>query len=274
VVPARGVATALLVLAGLVLAGTGQARANGPSAETLSSWQRYVAAVERARAADDLKSVPAWATDDDRRGTGVRAAIARGELHVTRRSVAGMEVDDATLEHWQGSVLLEGVTLAQVAERLRHPERFPQPADVLALDVIGRTETGHDLYLRLTRSMLVSATFDTWHRVRHQARGPARIDSTSLATRIEEVQHAGTPSERRVRLEDSRDLLWRMQSFWRFTAVPEGVIVTCESVTLSRPVPMGLGLVSRPIITRVARESMTTALRAWERGWNGSGSGA
>ena len=58
-----------------------------------------------------------------------------------------------------------------------------------------------------------------------------------------------------------------MQSFWRFTTVPEGVVVTCESITLSRPVPIGLGLVSRPIISRVTSESMTTAIRAWQRGW-------
>ena len=58
-----------------------------------------------------------------------------------------------------------------------------------------------------------------------------------------------------------------MQSLWRFAAVPEGVVVTCESITLSRPVPLGLGLVSRPIVTRVARESITTAVRSWQAGW-------
>lgn len=255
-----------LTVAGVLVAGVGQAGADGPSSQALAAWQRYVSAVERARAADDSSAVPAWATDDDRQGTIVRAALSRGELHITRRAIA-VDVDDATLEHWQGSLLLEGVTLAQVLDRLRHPERYPQPADVLALEVSGRGDTGHDLYLRLTRSMLVSATFDTWHRVRHQSRGPNRVDSTSVATRIEEVQRPGTPSERRVRLEESRDFLWRMQSFWRFSAVPGGVVVTCESMTLSRRVPLGLGLVSRPIITRVARESMTTALRAWQRGW-------
>jgi len=258
---------AVLAVAGMLVAGAGPARADGPSPHALASWQRYVSAVERARAADDLRAVPAWATDEDRQGTLVRAAVSRGELHITRRAIA-IDVDNATLEHWQGSLLLEGVTLAQVSERLRHPERYPQPADVLALEVSDRSDAGHDLYLRLTRSMLVSATYDTWHRVGHQSRGPNRVDSTSVATRIEEVQRPGTPSERRVRLEESRDFLWRMQSFWRFSAVPGGVIVTCESMTLSRPVPLGLGLVSRPIITRVARESMTTALRAWQRGWH------
>jgi hypothetical protein len=109
----------------------------------------------------------------------------------------------------------------------------------------------------------VTATYDTWHRVRHRQVSPSRVDSTSVSTRIEELHDAGTPKERRVSLADSRGFLWRMQSWWRFTATPEGVVVTCESITLSRPVPFGLGLVSRPIITRVARESMTTAVRAW-----------
>jgi hypothetical protein len=215
--------------------------------------------------------VPAWATDEDPRGTRVRTALMRGDVDVTRRSLAGIDVDDATLEHWQGSVLLRGVSLAQVAQRLRHPERFPQPRDVLSLEVSARGDGGHDLYLRLTRSMLITATYDTWHRVRHRELGASRLDSTSQAMRIEEVHDPGTPSETRVRLEDSRGFLWRMQSFWRFTAVPDGVVVTCESITLSRPVPIGLGLASRPIVTRIARESMTTAIRAWQAGWTAKG---
>jgi putative flippase GtrA len=262
----RRPAVALLTLCAWLVA-PGTLRADGPSRSALQSWDRYAAALERARDADVANGAPGWATDDDPRGVRVRAALVRGELEVTRRSIADIDVDGATLEHWQGSILVRGVTLPQMAQRLRHPEQFPQPRDVLALKVHGWSEDGHDLYLRLARSMVITATYDTWHRVRHRARGPARLDSTSVATRIEEIHDPGTASERRVRLEDSRDFLWRMQSSWRFTAVPEGVIVTCESIALSRPVPLGLGLVSRPIITRVARESMTTAVRAWQTGW-------
>lgn len=251
----------------LLLAAPGAARADGPSSKALTSWDRYVGALEKARESDVAKAVPAWAVDDDPQGARVRAALVRGEIDVTRREIAGADVDDATLEHWQGSMLLRGVTLPQALDRLRHPERFPQPRDVLAMKVSGWSDDGHDLYLRLTRSMLVTASYDTWHRVRHQVRSGTRIDSTSVATRIEEIHDLGQPSERRVGVGESRGFLWRMQSFWRFTAVPEGVIVTCESITLSRPVPTGLGLISRPIVNRVARESMTTAVSAWKSGW-------
>ena len=162
---------------------------------------------------------------------------------------------------------MKGVSIEKVADRLRHPERFPQPRDVLSLKVSNWSEAGHDLFLRLTRSMLITATYDTWYRVRHQVQGPTRIDSVAVATRIEEVSDPGTPTEKRVPVDESRGFLWRMQTLWRFSVVPQGVVVTCESITLSRPVPLGLGLVSRPIVTRVARESMTTAVRAWQGGW-------
>jgi putative flippase GtrA len=241
--------------------------AAGPSPEALRSWDRYVAALERARTSESTQQVPSWATDDDARGGRVLAALKKGELDVSRRALSGVEVQDATLEHWQGSLLVRGVSIAQITHRLRHPDHFPQPRDVLSLRVANRQESGHDLFLRLTRSLLITATYDTWHQVRHRVTSASRVDSTAVATRIEEIHQPGTPSETRIRLEDSRGFLWRMQSFWRFTAVPDGVIVTCESITLSRPVPLGLGLVSRPIITRVARESMTTAVRAWQAGW-------
>ena len=225
------------------------------------------ASLEQARAADLARDVPSWATDDDPHGTRVLEALGRGELDVSRRELRNVAVDDATLEHWQGSVLLKGVSIEKVADRLRHPERFPQPRDVLSLKVSNWSEAGHDLFLRLTRSMLITATYDTWYRVRHQVQGPTRIDSVAVATRIEEISDPGTPTEKRVPVDESRGFLWRMQTLWRFSVVPEGVVVTCESITLSRPVPLGLGLVSRPIVTRVARESMTTAVRAWQAGW-------
>ena len=257
-----------VALAVILLGMPATATASGPSRQALQSWDRYVAALERARAADLARGVQSWATDDDPNGTRVLAALRRGELDISRRELGDVGVEDATLEHWQGSVLLKGLSIDKIADRLRHPERFPQPPDVLSLKVSNWSEAGHDLFLRLTRSMLVTATYDTWYRVRHHVRGPARIDSVAVATRIEEVSEPGTPKEKRVPADEGRGFLWRMQTLWRFATVPQGIVVTCESITLSRPVPLGLGLVSRPIVTRVARESMTTAVRAWQGGWD------
>lgn len=258
----RGVGAGMLG-ALLVITPASMADAAGPSPEAIRSWDAYVTRLVQARAADMAAGVASWATDEDPSGLTVRASINRGGTVISRREISGVTVDDATLEHWQGSTLLRGVSLSQVSDRLRHPERFPQPPDVMRIAVSNRSEAGHDLYLRLTRSMLVTATYDTWHQVRHHVRSATRIDSASRSTKIQEVQDAGSPQELRRAADEGRGFLWRMHSYWRFSLVPEGVVVTCESITLSRPVPRGLGLAVRPIIRRVARESMTTALEVW-----------
>jgi hypothetical protein len=51
-----------------------------------------------------------------------------------------------------------------------------------------------------------------------------------------------------------------MNAYWRYEQVNGGVIVDLESITLSRGIPLGLGAVARPLINRVARESMSRTL--------------
>lgn len=56
--------------------------------------------------------------------------------------------------------------------------------------------------------------------------------------------------------------LWRLNSYWRYEQVGAGVIVECESLTLSRSIPFFAALFVRPIIEGVARESLGRALTA------------
>jgi len=71
-----------------------------------------------------------------------------------------------------------------------------------------------------------------------------------------EVADAGTPRERPKRPDENRGLLWRWNAYWRYEQVAEGVVVECESVTLSRTIPLVLRPVAGPIVGHVARESM------------------
>ena len=64
------------------------ASASGPSPQALQSWDRYVAALERARAADLVarRARPGPPTTI-RSGTRVLAALERGELDISRREL-------------------------------------------------------------------------------------------------------------------------------------------------------------------------------------------
>jgi hypothetical protein len=77
-----------------------------------------------------------------------------------------------------------------------------------------------------------------------------------VATRITELDDQGRG---KIPGED-RGFLWRMNAYWRYEQVRGGVIVDLESLTLSRGIPLGLGTVVRPLIDRIARESMARTL--------------
>jgi hypothetical protein len=94
--------------------------------------------------------------------------------------------------------------------------------------------------------------------------------STTVATRIVELDEAGTSQERPLGPGEDRGFLWRLNAYWRYEAVAGGVLVECESISLSRRTPYGLGTIAAPFITRVARESMARTLTALRTALGGS----
>lgn len=158
-------------------------------------------------------------------------------------------------------MLLPGVTLAGLLNRLQHPqEQGPHQEDVLALRVLDRQPDQLTLFIRMTRTKIVTVTYDTEHRVEYRRHAPTRVSSRSVATKIVEIEGAGTGRESAKRQGQDRGFLWRMNSYWRYQEVPEGVIVELESLTLSRNIPLGLGALVQPIIDGIASESMTRTL--------------
>jgi hypothetical protein len=91
---------------------------------------------------------------------------------------------------------------------------------------------------------------------------PERATSTSLATRITELDGYGTPAQKIKPADDDHGFLWRWNAYWRFQQTPAGVIAECESISLSRSVPRVIRFVAAPVIQSTARESMTSALQA------------
>jgi hypothetical protein len=158
-------------------------------------------------------------------------------------------------------VFLPGVSLSTLLQRLQHPsERGPHQQDVLALRVLARTPDELKLAIRMTRTKVVTVTYDTEHVIDYRGHGAARASSRSVATKIAELDGAGTAGEREKQPGEDRGFMWRLNSYWRYEQVDGGVIVELESLTLSRTVPLGLTPVVQPIINRIARESIDRTL--------------
>ncbi len=231
-----------LLCAALLLVGPHKAGAATLTAPTVAAWNACVAATE-ARIGNELSS---W----------------RRSLSVTEPRGTTTDVDGGLISHWRGSVFLPGVQLDALLDRLQHPlEQGPHQEDVLAVRVLGRGADSIDLFIRMTRTKIVTVTYDTEHHVEYRRHGPLRASSRSVATRIAELDDQGrarTPGE-------DRGFLWRMNAYWRYEQVVGGVIVDLESLTLSRGIPRGMGTIASPLINRIARESMSRTLEGIRR---------
>lgn len=232
--------------------------------ETLVAWDRYVAAVEHRRAGrigDRRHFLVMDAQDPADRRTAMSGALVVDEMHQADSDGREIDVPAGMVHHWRGAVFLPGVTLDQLMTRLE-TEPPPRSPEVLRSSILARHAGGLTVHLRLQRTKVVTVVYDTRHDVRLERIDARRGASTSVATRIVEIADAGTPTEHARPVGDDRGFLWRLNAYWRYEAVEGGVLAECESISLSRGVPFGLGVITGPIIRSTARESMERTLES------------
>jgi hypothetical protein len=235
--------------------------------ETVSAWNRYVAAVESRRAVERKDSRRFLVTDFQPTAAADRKVVLAGGIVARRmegaRSGADhIDVPSGRVHHWRGAVFVPGPSVPDLLSRI---ERSDPPAiqdDVIRSSVLTRQPGAVHVFLRLHRTKLVTAVYNSEHDVRFKPVGPTRAASTSVSTKIAEVKNPGTSAEVELPQGDDRGFLWRLNGYWRYEAVPGGVIAECESLSLSRDVPVLVDYVIGRVIDGTARESMERTLSA------------
>lgn len=257
-------APAMLALATLAAAPVPAPSTLTPAA--ITGWSSYVAATER-RIADELVSTNRFLAQDFRpEAQANRRALLAGAMVIDEMAAAGargesVDVPDAMVHHWRGAVLAPGARLDDLLRRLQSGVPVAKPEDVLESRVLARGPDHLRLFLRLQRTKFVTVVYNTEHLVRFRRHDATHASSVSTATRIAEVQSPGTAAERELPPGQDRGFLWRLNAYWRYEQVPAGVLVECESVSLSRDVPWVVHYVAAPLIASAARESMERALQ-------------
>jgi putative flippase GtrA len=260
-------AAALAVL--VVVAPSAQASEEAIlKAKTAADFAKYVAAVETRRARDITDHEPFL--DIERQSPAqlakTIARLKRGEVIVTR----GVARDDSSNEvsiqgglinHWRGTVFVPKVELDATLKVLQEPQSDKhQQEDVLSSRVVSRDGDSQKVYLRLRRTKFVTVVYDTEYDVVYKRVGTDRAWSNSISTKVVEIENAGTPRERALPEGNDSGFLWRLNSYWRYKQLDDGVLVEIESLTLSRSLPAIVGPLIRPIVNSTARESMTRTL--------------
>ncbi len=257
-----------MMLAVLCLARGQELLAAELTPATVRAWEAYVATAE-SRIHRELSQGGQFLSSDFQRPQAAaddRQAMLLGRIVVARmESLDGngraIRVPDGMVHHWRGGMFIPGVDLAQVLARVENPtpDEIKQE-DVLQSTVLGRSEGYLKLYLKLQRTKIVTVVYNTVHEIRYERQPRNRAWSSSRTLKIAEVSHPNSPDEQEKPEGRDHGFLWRLNSYWRYEQVQGGVFVECESLSLSRSIPSFLQFMIRPIIDRVARESMSRTL--------------
>jgi hypothetical protein len=110
------------------------------------------------------------------------------------------------------------------------------------------------------KKMTVTAVHDADYVIEYRRLSPSRMYTKSVATNIHHIEDAGEPAERRVAGDQSSGLLWRLNTYCWFDERAEGTYEQCESISLTRSVPFGLGWIINPFIEGIPRETLEFTL--------------
>lgn len=255
----------------LMLAVAGNAHASGDvtlQPKTAHAFTSYAAEVEARRAREVASNEPFL--DIERQSPAQLArtlgALKRGEVIVTpsaSRDGSEVPLDGGLINHWRGTVFIPKVTLDHLLKVLQDPHaKQHKQEDVISSRIVPRGPDAQKLFLRVKRTKLVTVVYDTEYDVIYKRLAPDRAMSNSVSTKIVEIENAGTPRERAMPEGRDHGYLWRLNSYWRYKQLDDGVLVEVESVSLSRDLPAFIAPVIRPIVSGVARESMIRTLAA------------
>jgi hypothetical protein len=125
------------------------------------------------------------------------------------------------------------------------------------------------IFMKLKGGRFRTAYYNTEHVIEYRHYRSDKASSKTEATRIAQLENAGKPDEREKPVGRDSGYMWRWNSYWRYMKTAEGVIVECESISLSRGIPPVFGWLVKPFIVSVPKEALDTTLRSIRKALTG-----
>jgi len=247
---------------GLLVDPGGPLRAAELHPTTVAAFNKYASVTESQRVA-----MPEflWVEADAARRARAQE-LRRGGLLIERLETrdAGREIDvpDGLIHHWLGAVFVPDATIAQALGLLQdydHHAEIYSP-NVERSRLLSRDGDDFKLYLRFFMHKVITVVVDSDHEAHFRRLDATRAQSRIYSTRIAEVENPDTPQERERPVGQDGGYLWRLNSYWRLLERDGGVYLECESITLTRGIPFGLGWIVGPFVTSIPKETLTFTL--------------
>jgi hypothetical protein len=267
--PDSGRQAAALTLAALLLLPT-PATAADLRANTLEAFNHYVERSEASMEGEAARG-PGFLRVDrlpEAQRDAAHESLRQGKVAIERLETLDggkrIAVPGGMIHHWIGTVFIPGATLAKTLELVEdydHHQEYYKP-DVMRSKILRHEGNEFLVALRFYKKRVLTSVLETQHEIHYFPLDATHATSRSRTTSIREVENAAEADEQVKPEGHDRGLLWRMNTYWRFEEKDGGTYVECQSISLTRDIPTGLGWLLNGYVESVPRESLTFTLCA------------
>jgi len=235
---------------------------------TLAAFDRYVQLTETRMSGELAGRAPFLWVDrqPERERAALLARLGRGEVISerleTRDNGRTIGVDDGIIHHWIGTVLLPGGTVDRAQAFVQQYDRYPEwfAPMIQRARILRHTGDHFDVAMRTSTTKVITVVIDAEYGIDYRRLGPARLYTKSAASNLFVVSSAGQPNEQRTPADQVNSMLWRLNTYCSFEQRPEGTYEQCESVSLTRGIPFGFGMIVKPFVTGLPAETLEFTL--------------
>jgi hypothetical protein len=230
--------------------------------ETVQAWDAYVQTVnanlrERTRPGGSFL----WTLEDSDRAAKVRGGEV---MAVPASGQSPRKVPGGSIHHWIGAAFLPGISIDRILEVTRDYDRYKEFYSPFVVDskVVGRDGLEDRFTMQImNKALFVKSALDADYFTVTAVLDGRRAYSISRTTRVQEIEEYGHPGEHKIAEGKGDGYIWKLHSIARMEQRDGGVYIELETIALSRDIPAALRFVAEPIVRKVSRNSLLTALQ-------------
>jgi hypothetical protein len=187
------------------------------------------------------------------------SGLLPGQVEIVPAKNKGfMDVPGGMIHDWIAATVVPGATIDKTLALLQNYAEYKNiyRPDVSDSKLLRRDGDVWHIYLRMVKKQVFTVVLNGEFDVQYRPLGNNRWDLRSRSTRIAELD-----GDRELPPGNGRGFLWRLNAYWLIEPRPEGVYLECRTISLSRDIPFGRGLVE-PFLTSVPRQSLENTMEA------------
>ena len=258
------IACAILVFAAL----PGMSHATELKQETLNAWDEYLRTanlrMQRNLGSSGIRGTTnpfLWIEEQSDR----RQRVRRGEILISPvGEPSPQRVQDGLIHDWIGAIFIPSARINEVfavVQDFNHYKDFYKPT-VIESKLMRHTGQQYEFsILGLKRVLFEKIVLEGQFESHCSELNATRRYCIASSTRIQEIKDYGQPAEHKLPPNEGHGYIWRVYGLTKFEERDGGVYIEVEAIALSRDISASFRWLTKSVVERVSRDSMSTILQ-------------